>query len=177
MAPLPATAWPNPEGQRRHGCPSLSKPSPSTSRYGSAEVSGDGQRPPHPSPACCCPWGGWGEQPPVPDLPRVAPYLSRGNSHLVSRGRSSSMTPASIGAQLEERRVTRIRDVLDFPEELESRENCGESPRDLSHPAPGSRAKQRPNSAAERPSLGATRRGSRRRQWGGQPQGWQQGKV
>lgn len=42
------------------------------------------------------------------------------------------MTPASIGAQLEERRVTRIRDVLDFPEELESRENCGESPRDLS---------------------------------------------
>lgn len=43
-----------------------------------------------------------------------------------SRGRSSSMTPASMGAQLEERRVTRIRDVLDFPEELESRENCGE---------------------------------------------------
>lgn len=28
--------------------------------------------------------------------------------------------------------MTRIRDVLDFPEELESRENCGESPRDLS---------------------------------------------
>lgn len=44
------------------------------------------------------------------------------------------MTPASIGAQLEERRVTRIRDVLDFPEELESRENCRESPRDLSLP-------------------------------------------
>lgn len=44
-----------------------------------------------------------------------------------SRGRSSSTTPASMGAQLEERRVTRIRDVLDFPEELESRENCGES--------------------------------------------------
>lgn len=32
--------------------------------------------------------------------------------------------------------MTRIRDVLDFPEELESRENCRESPSDLSHPAP-----------------------------------------
>lgn len=73
-------------------------------------------------------------------LPCVAPYLSRGNSHLASRGRSSSMTPASIGAQLEERRVTRIRDVLDFPEELESRENCGET-QVLSQPIPCSRAK------------------------------------
>lgn len=52
-----------------------------------------------------------------------------------SRGRSSSTTPASMGAQLEERRVTRIRDVLDFPEELESRENCRESAGDLSRPA------------------------------------------
>lgn len=49
------------------------------------------------------------------------------------------MTPASIGAQLEESRVTRIRDVLDFPEELESRENCGERHRSSAIPchAPG----------------------------------------
>lgn len=60
---------------------------------------------------------------------------------MASRGRSSSMTPASIGAQLEERRVTRIRDVLDFPEELESRENCGE--RHRSSAIPCSRAKQK----------------------------------
>lgn len=65
------------------------------------------------------------------------------------------MTPASIGAQLEDRRVTRIRDVLDFPEELESRENCEERHRFLSHPIPCSRAKERAKGKAKRPSLGA----------------------
>lgn len=55
-------------------------------------------------------------------------YLSRGNSHLESRGSSTSMTPASMGVQLEERRVTRISDVVDFPEELDSKENCGDRP-------------------------------------------------
>lgn len=29
-----------------------------------------------------------------------------------------------MGVQLEERRVTRISDVVDFPEELDSKENC-----------------------------------------------------
>lgn len=38
-----------------------------------------------------------------------------------------------MGAQLEERRVTRISDVLDFPDELESRENCGDSTAALRH--------------------------------------------
>lgn len=65
--------------------------------------------------------------------PSPAPYFSRGNSHLESKGRSSSTTPASMGAQLEERRVTRISDVLDFPDELESRENCGDSTAALRH--------------------------------------------
>lgn len=58
-------------------------------------------------------------------------YLSRGNSHLESSGSSTSMTPASIGVQLDERRVTRIKDVVDFPEELDSSENCGNSPKHL----------------------------------------------
>lgn len=55
------------------------------------------------------------------------------------------MTPASIGAQLEDRRVTRIRDVLDFPEELESRENCGDRHRSSAIPshAPGPKMQQK----------------------------------
>ena len=35
------------------------------------------------------------------------------------------MTPASMGEQLDERRATLIRDALDFPDELESTEYCG----------------------------------------------------
>lgn len=52
-------------------------------------------------------------------------YLSRGNSQMGSRGSSNSMTPASMGVQLDDRRATLMSEALDLPEELESREYCG----------------------------------------------------
>lgn len=51
-------------------------------------------------------------------------YLSRGNSHSGSRGRSRLTRPASKGGPLEESRTPRTRDELDLAEEPDSRENC-----------------------------------------------------
>jgi len=52
-------------------------------------------------------------------------HLSLGNSHSGSQGSSNSITPASIGEQLDDRRATLISEALDFPDELESTEYCG----------------------------------------------------
>lgn len=48
----------------------------------------------------------------------------RGNSHLGSEGSSSSETLASIGPSLEDRRAIRTSGVLEFMEELESKDTC-----------------------------------------------------
>lgn len=52
-----------------------------------------------------------------------AAYLSRGNSHSGSRGRSRLTRPASKGGPLEESRTPRTKEELDFAEEPDSREN------------------------------------------------------
>lgn len=65
----------------------------------------------------CCPEPAF-----PPSLQAV--YLSRGNSHSGSRGRSRLTRPASKGGPLEERRTPRTRDELDLAEEPDSRENC-----------------------------------------------------
>lgn len=51
-------------------------------------------------------------------------YRVRGNSHLGSEGSSSSETLASMGPSLEDRRAIRTSGVLEFMEELESKDTC-----------------------------------------------------
>lgn len=51
-------------------------------------------------------------------------YLVRGNSHLGSDGSSSSDTLASIGPSLDDRRAILTSGVLEFMEELESKDTC-----------------------------------------------------
>jgi len=51
-------------------------------------------------------------------------YRVRGNSHLGSEGSSSSETLASIGPSLDDRRAIRTSGVLEFMEELESKDTC-----------------------------------------------------
>lgn len=51
-------------------------------------------------------------------------YRVRGNSHLGSEGSSSSETLASIGPSLDDRRAILTSGVLEFMEELESKDTC-----------------------------------------------------
>lgn len=51
-------------------------------------------------------------------------YRVRGNSHLGSVGSSSSETLASIGPSLDDRRAILTNGVLEFMEELESKDTC-----------------------------------------------------
>lgn len=55
----------------------------------------------------------------------------RGNSHLGSGGSSSSETLASIGPSLDDRRAILTSGVLEFMEELESKDTCLGSKRKL----------------------------------------------
>lgn len=52
------------------------------------------------------------------------PYRERGNSHLGSEGSSSSETLARIGPSLEDSRAIRTSGVLEFMDELESKDTC-----------------------------------------------------
>lgn len=51
-------------------------------------------------------------------------HRDRGNSHLGSEGSSSSETLASIGPSLDDKRAIRTSGVLEFMEELESKDTC-----------------------------------------------------
>ena len=53
-----------------------------------------------------------------------ASYRVRENSHLGSEGSSSSSTLASIGPSLDDRRAILTNGVLEFMEELESKDTC-----------------------------------------------------
>ncbi|TNN73192.1 hypothetical protein EYF80_016678 [Liparis tanakae] len=66
----------------------------------------------------------WPKQPSPRGFPRVSLKHKQRNSHLGSEGSSSSETLASMGPSLDDRRAIRTSGVLEFMEELESKDTC-----------------------------------------------------